>query len=64
MGWWRASWGVLAWCAVSIDVVGFGGGVGVAFLRLAVGRLHACYLFVLVLSFYGVFCLVCSCSYC
>lgn len=64
IGRWRASWGVLAWCAVSIDVVGFGGAVGVAFLRLAVGYLSVCYLFVLFMSFCGVFCYVCSYSFC
>lgn len=64
MGRWRASWGVLAWGAVSIDVVGFGGGVGVDFLRLAVGYLSVCYLFVLFMSFCGVFCYVCSRSFC
>ena len=64
MGRWRASWGVLAWGAVSIDVVGFGGDVGVDFLRLAVGYLSVCYLFVLFMSFCGVFCYVCSCSFC
>ena len=45
-------------------VPGFGGGVDVAFLRLAVGYLSVCYLFVLFMSFCGVFCYVCSCSFC